>query len=69
MEEGRREERGRTERVSGEVGGWWGAGSGPSAGMNTESNSRLSHRRMSHLARHCAVNETERGGTPAERGF
>lgn len=37
-------------------------------GLNTESNSHLSHRRMSHLARHCAVNETERGGTPAERG-
>lgn len=43
-------------------------GSKLSAGMNTESNSRLSHRRMSHLTRHCAVNETERGGTPAERG-
>lgn len=44
-------------------------GKEPSAGMNTESSSRLSHRRMSHLVQHCAVNETERGGTPAERGL
>lgn len=43
-------------------------GRGPSAVMNTESNSRLSQRRMSHLARHCAVNETEWGGTPAGWG-
>lgn len=43
-------------------------GRGPSAVMNTGSNSRLSQRRMSHLARHCAVNETEWGGMPAERG-
>lgn len=43
------------------------AGREASAGMNTESDPRLSYR-MSHLVRHCAVNETERGGTPAERG-
>lgn len=27
-----------------------------------------SHHRMSHLARHCALNEVEWGGTPAEMG-
>lgn len=39
-----------------------------SAALNTDSNSRLSHCRMSHRTRHCALNETEWGETPAERG-
>lgn len=48
-------------------GGRESAGKARESVMNAESDSRLWWLRMSHLAWHCAVNETERGETPAER--